>query len=72
MKLVLAAVVATMLLPPLAGLAWLACALLGASFGSLVTFGGAIGAPAGVAAWWAILFAPALAYAILMRHGQGL
>jgi hypothetical protein len=58
-----------MLLPPLAGLAWLACALLDASFGSLVTFGGAVGAPAGVAAWWAILFVPALAYALVIRHG---
>ena len=68
----LAAIVATMLLPPLAGLAWLGCALLGGSFGGLVTFGGALVAPAGVAAWWLILFVPALAYAILIRQGQGL
>jgi hypothetical protein len=72
MKLVMAAIVATLFLPPLAGIAWFACALLGASFQSLVTFGGVLGAPAGIAAWWVILFAPALAYAILMRHGQGL
>lgn len=56
------AIVTTMLLPPLAGLAWLGCTLLGAPFEPLVTFGGALKAPVGVSAWWAIVFLPALGY----------
>jgi hypothetical protein len=66
----MAAIVATLLLPPLAGLAWLACLLLGASFESLVTFGGALAPVAGVLGWWAIFLLPAIAYAALvMRAG---
>ncbi|HZM34042.1 MAG TPA: hypothetical protein VFC18_06050 [Burkholderiales bacterium] len=69
MKLVMAAIVATLLLPPLAGVAWLACRLLGASFESLVTFGGALGAPSGITLWWGLLFVPALVYALVIRQG---
>jgi len=52
--------------PPAAGLVWVACALLGMSFESLVTFGGSLDAPAGMAAWWALSFIAASAYAALM------
>lgn len=69
MKLVMAAIVATLFLPPLAGIAWLACTLVGTSFASLVTFGGALGEPAGIAAWWGLLFVPALVYTLLIRQG---
>ena len=64
--LVMAAIVATLFLAPAAGLVWVACALLGMSFESLVTFGGSLDAPAGMAAWWALSFMAAFAYAALM------
>ncbi len=60
---VMTAIVTTLLLPPAAGLAWLACALLGMPFASLVTFGDALRAPLGIVAWWVIFFAPAFGYA---------
>ena len=63
---VMAAIVTTLFLVPAAGLAWLACAVLDVSFESLVTFGDALSAPAGVSAWWAIFFLPAFAYAAFM------
>jgi len=65
--LVMAAIVATLFLPPAAGLVWLGCALLDAPFESLVTFGHALPAPAGAFAWWGIAFLPALVYAGVMR-----
>jgi len=64
--LVMAAIVATLFLAPAAGLVWVACALLGMSFEALVTFGGSLNAPAGMAAWWALSFIAASAYAALM------
>lgn len=64
--LVMAAIVATLFLAPAAGLAWVACAALDASFPSLVTFGERLSAPAGVSAWWAVAFLPSFAYAALM------
>jgi hypothetical protein len=66
--LVMAAIVTTLLLPPAAGLVWLGCALAGASFESLVTFGGALAGPAAMLAWWVIVFLPALGYAAFMRY----
>jgi len=63
---IMAAIVATLSLPPAAGLAWLACSVLGFSFEALVTFGDRLSAPVGVSAWWAIVFLPAFAYAAFM------
>jgi hypothetical protein len=63
---VMAAIVATLFLVPAAGLVWAGCALLGASFESVVTLGNVVSAPAGVSAWWAIAFVPAFAYATFM------
>ena len=64
----MAAIVATMLLPPAAGIAWVATLLVGTPFPLVVTFGERIGAVAGLAAWWGIFFAAALAYAAAMRR----
>jgi hypothetical protein len=64
---VMAAIVATMLLPPAAGIAWVATLVLGVPFPLIVTFGERIGAVAGLAAWWGIFFAAALVYAAVMR-----
>ena len=65
---VMTAIVTTLFLPPAAGLAWLGCALLGVPFESLVTLGGALNAPSGVLAWWAIFFLPAFGYAVSMNE----
>ena len=67
---VMAAIVATLFLPPAAGIVWLGCALAGASFESLATFGGALPGPAAVLAWWSIVFVPALAYAGLILKAE--
>ena len=53
MRIVMAGIVATLMLPPLAGLAWLACLLLRVPFEWVVTFGGALEPLPGVLAWWA-------------------
>ena len=63
---VMAAIVATLFLVPAAGLVWAGCALLGASFESVITLGNSVSAPAGVSAWCAIAFVPAFAYAAFM------
>jgi hypothetical protein len=63
---VMAAIVATLFLVPAAGLVWAGCALLGVSFESVITLGNVVSAPAGVSAWWAIAFVPALGYAAFM------
>lgn len=68
--MLMAAIVATLLLPPAGGLVWLACAFLDASFGSLLTFGQRLPSPAGVLVWWAIAFVPALAYAGFIKRDQ--
>jgi hypothetical protein len=67
---VMAAIVTTLFLPPAAGLVWLGCALAGASFESLATFGGALPGPAAVLAWWSIVFLPALGYAGFMLKAE--
>jgi hypothetical protein len=64
--LVMAAIVATLFLVPAAGLVWAGCALLGASFESVVTLGNIMSAPAGLSAWWAMAFVAAFAYAVFM------
>ena len=60
------AVVAMMLYWPIGiGLAVI-CALIGFPFHSLVTFGGALGAVAGMVAWWLVVFVLTLPYAAFM------
>lgn len=65
--LVMAAIVATLLLVPAAGIAWLVSMLLGLPFASLVTFGASVGALTGLFAWWGIFFVLAVVYAAGMR-----
>ncbi|MGQ0547519.1 MAG: hypothetical protein ACT4P3_19680 [Betaproteobacteria bacterium] len=64
---VMAAIVATLFLPPLAGIAWLVSLFAGFSFASLLTFGERVGEVAGLGAWWGIFFLAAIAYAASMR-----
>ena len=66
----MAAIVATMLLPPAAGIAWLVTQLVGASFPAIVTFGERVAAVAGMLAWWVIFFAAAFAYAVVVRKAS--
>ncbi len=62
--LVMAAIVTTALFVPVGTLLVLvASALFGVTMLGFVTFGGFFGALEGLAAWWAILFVPALVYA---------
>lgn len=61
--LVMAAIVTTALCVPLvAVLALLAFVLFGVPLRSFVTFGDALTAVEGLAAWWALVFVPAVAY----------
>jgi hypothetical protein len=64
---VMAAIVATLLLAPAAGIAWLVSSLAGFPFSALLTFGERMAAVTGLLAWWAILFVLAVAYAASMR-----
>ena len=65
--LVMAGVVTTALyVPVIAVLALLAVEVFGVSLRSFVTFGEALGAVEGLAAWWGILFVPALVYSAYM------
>lgn len=57
------AVVAMMLYWPIGILLAVICALIGFPFNSLVTFGGALGTVAGMAAWWLLIYALTLPYA---------
>ena len=68
--LVMAAIVTTALFVPVLVLIALVAAIFGVRLAELVTFAGALPAPEGLLAWWAILFAPALIYsAYLMPWG---
>ena len=71
--LVMTGVVTTALyVPVVAVLALLAIGLFDVPLRSFVTFGGALGAVAGLVAWWVVLFVPALAYsAFMMPWGAG-
>ncbi len=70
--LVMAVIVATMLLAPVAGLLALLCHLaFGLAWRSFFTFGGTLNPVEGILAWWVIVFAPSLAYsAYAMPWGQ--
>lgn len=60
---VMAAIVTTALLVPVAGALALAAYLLaGVSLAGFVTFAGALGLFEGVLAWWALLLVPVLVY----------
>lgn len=62
--IVMAAIVASALYVPLAGLlALLAFFLFGVPLRDFITFGGALGLLGGLAAWWALMLVPALVYA---------
>lgn len=62
----MAAIVATLCYWPLGIAMGLVLALLGVPVDAFVTFGGALSRYAGMAAWWLIIFAPALVYAALV------
>jgi hypothetical protein len=65
--LVMAGVVTTALyVPVMAVLALGAVTLFGLPLRAFVTFGEALGAVAGLVAWWIILFVPALVYSACM------
>ncbi|TAK86479.1 MAG: hypothetical protein EPO20_07475 [Betaproteobacteria bacterium] len=65
--IVMAAIVASALYVPVAGLlALLAFVLFGVSLREFVTFGGALGALDGLVAWWVLMLLPALVYAASM------
>lgn len=69
---VMAGVVTTALyVPVMALLALLSAALSGASLRAFVTFGEALGAVEGLAAWWCILFVPAAVYSACMTPWRG-
>lgn len=69
--LVMAGVVTTALyVPVLAALAF-AIKLFGVPLHAVLTFGGSLGVAAGLAAWWAILFIPAVAYSAWMMPWRG-
>jgi hypothetical protein len=59
--------VATMLYPPLLGIAVGAGLLFGLSARDVGTFGGEVGLAAGLLAWWAALLVPSLVYAFLTQ-----
>jgi hypothetical protein len=64
---VMAAIVATLFLPLVAGAAWLVLLLAGFPFSALLTFGERVPAVMGLLAWWATLFVLSIAYAASMR-----
>ena len=59
----MAAIVATMLYPPVAIVLGLLLGLFGVPLDAVVTFGGATNTYAGMLAWWLVAFALALVYA---------
>ncbi len=70
--LVMASVVTTALfVPVVAVLGALAMGLFGVSVRAFVTFGEALNAVEGLAAWWAILFVPGLVYSACMMPWGG-
>ena len=70
--LVMAAIVTTALFVPLGALlALLAFAIFGISLPAFVTFGAFFNPVVGLAAWWAIFFVPALAYAAYAMPWHG-
>ena len=60
--LVMAAIVTTALYVPVGALIAVAFLAAGVSLESVVTVGGLLPAAGGLAAWWGILFVPALVY----------
>lgn len=68
---VMTAIVTTALFVPVAALLALAAMAFGIPLESFATFGGSLGPVAGVFAWWAIFFAPALVYAAYMMPWSG-
>ena len=69
---IMAAIVDSALFVPLGAILALLCfALFGVSLQSFVTFGGFVGAPAGVIVWWGIFLVPSLVYAAYMMPWEG-
>jgi hypothetical protein len=62
----MAAIVATLCYFPIGIAIALALAWLGVPLDAWLTFGGAVNRYAGMALWWLVFFAPALAYAALV------
>jgi hypothetical protein len=62
--LVMAAIVASALYVPLAGLLALAAfVVFGIALTDFITFGGTLGLLEGLVAWWALMLVPAIVYA---------
>ena len=65
----MAAIVTTLLWLPAGGLlALVAYGAFDISLREFLTFGGAMHPALGLAAWWAVSFIPAYAYAVLISH----
>jgi hypothetical protein len=67
---VMAAIVATLFLAPVAGMVWLVSLMIGVPFELLVTVGGRFGHLTGLALWWSTLFVGALVYAASLRKAS--
>lgn len=60
----MAAIVDSVLFVPITGILALLCfAIFQVPLSSFVTFGGALSAPEGLIAWWALMLVPSLVYA---------
>ena len=66
---VMACIVATLAVVPVCGLLAILCIVVfDMTLLGFVTFGGALSAPLGVLAWWALVLVPAAVYAVILRH----
>jgi hypothetical protein len=66
---VISAVVATLLLVPVTIIGVLCALAFGVSPLELMSWGGMMPAPAGLAAWWSAMYVPAAIYvALVLRH----
>ena len=66
----MSAIVATLVLPVAAFFCWIASLVFGFSLYGVMTFGGALYGPAGLAAWWFVWLIPSCLYAVVCLHGD--
>jgi hypothetical protein len=61
----MSAIVATLVLPVAAFFCWIASLFFGFSLYGVMTFGGALYGPVGLAAWWLVWLVPAATYTVI-------